>query len=117
MKGKKLLDITIQAGTVGVCGYNSRDKQKWKKLLCDNIKPLQSGVYKQPCCVRLQFYMTGAKSKTHDLDNLTKPVFSALEETVIENDRQVFNLDVTKFPSASFENESVHIELWEWQEI
>ena len=117
MKGKKLLDITIPAGKVGVCGQKSPDVVKWYELLCHKIKPSPSGVYKEHCCVRLQFYITEARTKTNDVDNLTKPVLDALEGAkVIDDDRRVFNLEVTKFPIKSFKDESVHIELWEWKE-
>jgi len=115
MKGKKLLDITIPAGTIGVSGQSSLERAKWVELLDHKIKPLQSGVYEGRCCIRLQFYITEARSKRNDLDNLTKPLFSALEGKVIRDDRQVFNLDVTKLPIKSFKDESVHIELWEWK--
>lgn len=114
MKGEKLLDVTISGEEVGVCGQNNCDRAKWLELLCRNIQPLYEGAYKEPCCVSLQFYITLARSKTNDLDNLTKPVLSALEAKVIDDDRPVFNLDVTKFPINSLKDGRVHIELWEW---
>jgi len=113
MKGKKLLDTAILGGAVGVCSQNSPDRAKWYELLCQKLKPL--GVYTEnPCSIRLRFYIVKSRLR-NDLDNLTKPVFSALEENAISDDSQVFNLDVTKFPVTSFKDESVRIELWEWK--
>jgi len=116
MKGRKLLGITISGGTIGVCGQNSPDVRKWYELLCHKIKSSHSGVYKEHCCVRIGFHITETRTKTNDLDNLTKPVLDALEETkVIQDDNQVFSLDVAKFPVNSLKDERVHMELWEWK--
>jgi len=112
MREKKLLDITIPAGTVGVCGQRSPNRSKWYELLCNKIKPL--GVYtEKPCSIRLRFYIAKSRMR-NDLDNLTKPVLSALEENAISDDRQVFHLEVSKSPVDSYQDESVCIELWEW---
>ena len=114
MRGKKLLDITIPAGTVGVCGQRSPNRSRWLELLCNKIKPL--GVYtEKPCSIRLRFYIAKSRLR-NDLDNLTKPVLSALEENAISDDRQVFNLEVSKLPVDSYKDEILHIELWEWKE-
>lgn len=115
MKGKKMLDVTVPGETVGVCGVKSPNKLKWIQLMCHKIRSLPSGIYTESCCVKLQFYITEARTKRNDLDNLTKPVFSALEGTIIDDDSQVFSVDATKFPVNSLKDESLHIELWEWK--
>lgn len=115
VKGKKMLEVTVSGGGVGVCGVKSPYKRKWKQMIMHKIEPLSPGICTENCCVKLQFYITEARTKRNDLDNLIKPVFSALEGTIIEDDRQIFSVDATKFPVNSLKGERLHIELWEWK--
>lgn len=89
-----------------------------EKKIAPDIIMLQGTEYsiRIECCFRQFDANQKYNIQNIDCDNLAKPVLDALKEAKVWNDdRVVYNLEVTKQPISKDENDYAVITIWEWQ--
>ncbi len=114
MKGQALFDVTIQ-GNVStnsnkemICEWRDNIERSFASLSLSNFD-------RKKVSVTVEFWILTERLQTrrNDLDNLVKPVLDGMIRMgIIEDDADIFHLEVTKFPTNS--EEEVHISVKEW---
>jgi Holliday junction resolvase RusA-like endonuclease len=111
-RGEKLLDVTVY-GIVSA-SRNRKYREKLRESIVEEVKRLgMKGFSTVPgkYSVKVEFFMSDRRLSANDLDNLCKLVLDSLTATGVFDDREVYNLDLTKKASL---REGVHIIVWNW---
>ena len=114
MKGNILLDTNIE----GHISTNSNRESviKWRDSVERSLGSLDlSFSNKQKISVELKFWISEYRLRTrrNDLDNLVKPVLDSMKQIgMINDDAEIFHLDVTKYPTTGEEEIKLVVKEW-----
>jgi Holliday junction resolvase RusA-like endonuclease len=115
MNGEPLLELTIRGK---VSTNSNRDEiHEWRENLETHFASLLScRVDKRRISVEVKIWLSTDRlgfSRRNDLDNLVKPILDTMKKMrLIEDDSDVFHLEVTKFPTKG--EEGVHVKIRDW---
>jgi len=90
-------------------------KQMWTEEIAEKIRPYVKKRL-ESCSVVLRFHLSEKQfgRLETNVDNLAKPILDALKPSgIVADDRDVFNMEVTKFWTLG--EEKVQIEIYGWK--
>jgi Holliday junction resolvase RusA-like endonuclease len=114
MKGHTILETSIQGN---ISTNSNREKSStWKNDVARSLGSLDISLSdKQKISVEVKFWISSKRlrSRHNDLDNLAKPVLDSMKNIgIIQDDAEVFHLDVTKFSTEGEEGIKMVVKEW-----
>jgi len=114
MKGNTILETSIQGN---ISTNSNREKASvWKDDVARSLGSLDISIFdRQKISVDVKFWISSnrLRSRHNDLDNLVKPVLDSMKNIgLIQDDAEVFHLDVTKFSTEGEEEIKMIIKEW-----
>ncbi|MBL7001954.1 MAG: RusA family crossover junction endodeoxyribonuclease [Nitrosopumilus sp.] len=114
MKGYTILETNIQ-GSIST-NSNREKASTWKNDVARSLGSLDISLSdKQKISVDVKFWISSRRlrSRHNDLDNLVKPVLDSMKNIgIIQDDAEVFHLDVTKFSTEGEEEIKMIVKEW-----
>ena len=114
MKGYTILETSIQGN---ISTNSNREKVSvWKDNVARSLGSLDISVFdRQKISVDIKFWISSKRlrNRHNDLDNLVKPVLDSMKNIgIIQDDAEVFHLDVTKFSTEGEEEIKMIVKEW-----
>jgi Holliday junction resolvase RusA-like endonuclease len=115
MNGEYLLELTIRGK---VSTNSNRDEiHKWRENLERHFASLLSRrVDRRKISVEVKFWLSSYRlehTRRNDLDNLVKPILDTMKKMrLIEDDSDIFHLDITKYATEGDEEVFVRVRDW-----
>ena len=114
MKGNTILETSIQGN---ISTNSNREKASvWKDDVARSLGSLDISIFdRQKISVDVKFWISSnrLRSRHNDLDNLVKPVLDSMKNIgLIQDDAEVFHLDVTKFSTNGEEEIKMIVKEW-----
>lgn len=115
MHGESLLEFTI-LGRVST-NSNREEIHEWRENLERHFASfLFRRVDKRKISVEVKIWLSSHRlehTRRNDLDNLVKPVLDSMKKMrLIEDDSDIFHLEVTKYSTNSEEQVQVNVRNW-----
>lgn len=115
MNGESLLELTIRGK---VSTNSNRDEiDKWRGNLERHFASfLSRRIDRRRISVEVKIWLSSYRlehTRRNDLDNLVKPILDTMKKIrLIEDDSDIFHLEVTKYPTNSEEEVQVRVRNW-----
>ena len=114
MRGDKLFEIAISGNVNTTSNEKSMDYFDRMETLFSTLPKSINSCKK--ISIDAKFHISSKRlrsTRALDLDNLIKPVLDHLTKAyVINDDANVFELKITKYPTDG--EQHLHVEAWEW---
>lgn len=115
MNGESLFDLMVP-GQVST-NSNRETIHTWREVLERFFASLHlTHIQRRKISVELKFFLAPKRiygMQKNDLDNLAKPVLDAMKRIkIIQDDADIFRLEVTKFPTNG--EEGMYIKVRDW---
>ena len=114
MRGDKLFEIAVNGNVNTTSNEKSMDYFDRMETLFSTLP--KSVNLRKKISIDAKFWISSKRlheTRALDLDNLIKPVLDHLTKmNVINDDANVFELKITKYPTDG--EQLLHVEAWEW---